>query len=86
MLIRRVALEAQIENLPGVDASVRPEAIDACLASIAQLSGVVKDASSYLPAYDQRSYSEVCEGFSASLPRQVFTVGCYRQSAISLRS
>lgn len=42
-----------------VDASARPEAIDACLAAISQLSDVVKDASSYLPAYDQRSYSEV---------------------------
>ncbi|KAH8152971.1 uncharacterized protein LAJ45_03198 [Morchella importuna] len=63
----QTALEAQIENLPGVDASVRPEAIDACLASIAQLSGVVKDASSYLPAYDQRSYSETIRDLSEKL-------------------
>lgn len=53
------ALGAQIEKLQVVDASARPEAIDACLAAISQLSDVVKDASSYLPAYDQRSYSEV---------------------------
>lgn len=58
------ALGAQIEKLQVVDASARPEAIDACLAAISQLSDVVKDASSYLPAYDQRSYSEVknCPG------------------------
>lgn len=52
-------LEAQIRRLSVIDASARPEAIDACLAAISRLSDVVKDASSYLPAYDQRSYSEV---------------------------
>lgn len=61
MLIFPAVLEAQIEKLQLVDASVRPEAIDACLAAISQLSDVVKGASSYLPAYDQRSYSEVRE-------------------------
>lgn len=61
MLIFSAVLGAQIENLQAVDVSARPEAIDACLAAISQLSDVVKDASSYLPAYDQRSYSEVRE-------------------------
>jgi hypothetical protein len=37
----------------------RNEAIDNCLADIDRLSHDVKDASSYLPAYDQRTYSEV---------------------------
>lgn len=58
-----LALEAQIELLPSVGPVERPEAIDRCLAAISTLSGVVKDASSYLPAYDQRSYSEVRDYF-----------------------
>ena len=37
----------------------RSDATDHCLAGIARLSGEVKDASSYLPAYDQRTYAEV---------------------------
>jgi hypothetical protein len=37
----------------------RSDATDHCLAGIARLSNEVKDASSYLPAYDQRTYAEV---------------------------
>jgi hypothetical protein len=37
----------------------RNDAVDHCLAGIDRLSHEVKDASSYLPAYDQRTYSEV---------------------------
>lgn len=37
----------------------RADATDHCLAGIARLSGEVKDASSYLPTYDQRTYAEV---------------------------
>lgn len=37
----------------------RTDAVDHCLAGIARLSKEVKDASSYVPAYDQRTYSEV---------------------------
>ncbi len=37
----------------------RVDATDHCLASIARLSAEVKDASVYIPAYDQRTYSEV---------------------------
>jgi hypothetical protein len=37
----------------------RNEAIDHCLAGIAKLSNEVKDASGYIPPYDQRTYSEV---------------------------
>lgn len=33
--------------------------VDQCLSRINQLSDNVKDAASYLPAYDQRKYSEV---------------------------
>lgn len=37
----------------------RNDAVDHCLAGIDRLSHEVKDASSYIPAYDQRTYSEV---------------------------
>jgi hypothetical protein len=37
----------------------RNDAVDHCLAGIARLSREVKDASSYIPAYDQRIYAEV---------------------------
>lgn len=37
----------------------RNEAIDNCLAGINRVALDVQDASSYLPAYDQRTYSEV---------------------------
>jgi hypothetical protein len=37
----------------------RSDATDHCLAGIARLSNEVKDASSYIPTYDQRIYAEV---------------------------
>ena len=37
----------------------RSDATDHCLAGIARLSNEVKDASSYIPTYDQRIYDEV---------------------------
>ena len=37
----------------------RKDAVDHCLAGIARLQKEVSDASSYVPAYDQRTYSEV---------------------------
>lgn len=37
----------------------RTDAVDHCLAGIGRLSNEVKDASSYIPAYDQRTYGEV---------------------------
>ena len=37
----------------------RSDAADHCLAGIARLSKEVQDASSYVPAYDQRTYGEV---------------------------
>ena len=37
----------------------RSDATDHCLAGIARLSSEVKDAASYLPTYDQRTYAEV---------------------------
>lgn len=40
-------------------AGERSDAVDHCLAGIARLSNEVKDASSYIPTYDQRIYAEV---------------------------
>jgi hypothetical protein len=37
----------------------RSDATDHCLAGITRLSAEVKDASNYLPSYDQRTYAEV---------------------------
>ena len=37
----------------------RADATDHCLAGISRLSNEVKDASSYIPTYDQRIYAEV---------------------------
>lgn len=56
-----VALQEQIERLK--DTSVpeveRLNLVDSCLSGISHLTNEVKDASSYLPAYDQRTYSTV---------------------------
>ncbi|KAI5806347.1 tubulin binding cofactor C-domain-containing protein [Geopyxis carbonaria] len=53
----------------------RPAVIDQCLASITEFSDRIKDASPYLPAYDQRAYSLKLKGLSAKLSttRQALT-------------
>lgn len=43
----------------GTSGGERHDAVDFCLSGIAKLTNEVKDASSYLPAYDQRTYSDV---------------------------
>ena len=52
-----------MDRLPALapNNSERNAALDHCLAGIDRLSHEVKDASSYLPAYDQRTYSAVCQ-------------------------
>ncbi|KAJ4313999.1 hypothetical protein N0V94_006683 [Neodidymelliopsis sp. IMI 364377] len=52
----------------------RNDAVDHCLAGIDRLSHEVKDASSYIPAYDQRTYSEAIKALSEKLQtiRQTF--------------
>lgn len=42
----------------GTSGGERADASDHCRAGIANLSNEVKDAASYLPAYDQRTYSD----------------------------
>ncbi|RAR01662.1 tubulin folding cofactor c [Stemphylium lycopersici] len=63
------ALQSQISALPDTSpvSRERNEAIDECLAGIDRLSHDVKDASSYLPAYDQRTYSEAIKALSEKL-------------------
>lgn len=55
------ALQEQMERLADrpLIAGERADAADHCLAGITRLSSEVKDASTYLPAYDQRTYAEV---------------------------
>lgn len=57
----RTALQEQMEKLAhtALAGGERNDAVDHCLAGIARLSHEVKDASSYIPAYDQRTYGEV---------------------------
>lgn len=55
------ALQEQMDRLADTSlvAGERSDATDHCLAGIARLSNEVKDASSYIPTYDQRIYAEV---------------------------
>lgn len=56
-----IAFQIRIDQLGNTSLAggERVDAIDHCLAGIARLSNEVKDASAYLPPYDQRQYSEV---------------------------
>lgn len=56
-----LALQEQMARLAdtALIGGERADATDHCLAGIARLSSEVKDASSYLPTYDQRTYAEV---------------------------
>ncbi|KAH6859858.1 hypothetical protein AA0119_g4163 [Alternaria tenuissima] len=62
-------LHRQIESLSSLSTSggERNQAIDDCLAGIDRLSHDVQDASSLLPAYDQRTYSETIKKLSEKL-------------------
>ncbi|KAK2768833.1 hypothetical protein FQN54_000693 [Arachnomyces sp. PD_36] len=72
----------------------RADATDHCLAGIARLSNEVKDASSYIPTYDQRIYAEAIKALQDKLtetraavaPRSKFAFRTARKnpSAISL--
>lgn len=77
------ALQEQMVRLDdqGTSGGERADAVDHCLAGIARLSNEAKDASSYIPAYDQRTYSDAIKGLSNKLqdlrskvaPRQKFS-------------
>lgn len=53
-----------------ISGSERGDAVDQCLASIARLNQEVKDASSYIPAYDQRTYGEAIKSLGLKLQEE----------------
>ncbi|KAF2814047.1 TBCC-domain-containing protein [Mytilinidion resinicola] len=92
------ALQEQMERLSStaLAGGERNDAVDHCLAGIARLSHEVKDASSYIPAYDQRTYAEAIKALNDKLqktrlafaPRSKFSFRTAHKnpSAISLSS
>ncbi|KAL1602672.1 hypothetical protein SLS60_006090 [Paraconiothyrium brasiliense] len=62
-----IALQAQMSRLSSTSLTERPDAIDHCLAGISRLSSEVKDASSYIPAYDQRTYGDAIKALQEKL-------------------
>src|ERR1700761_14043 len=70
----------------------RSDAMDHCLAGITRLSSEVKDASGYLPAYDQRTYGEAIKALQEKLeetrrahaPKPKFSFKSKSPSALSL--
>lgn len=56
-----------MSRLSSASLTERPDAIDHCLAGISRLSSEVKDASSYIPAYDQRTYGEAIKALQEKL-------------------
>jgi hypothetical protein len=60
-LILFSAIQEQISQLSSIAVAggERQDAIENILAGISRLSNEVSDASDYVPAYDQRLYSEV---------------------------
>ena len=67
----------------------RADATEHCLAGIAHLSNEVKDASSYIPTYDQRTYAEAIKALNERLedvrttiaPRAKFSFKTGRKNA-----
>ncbi|KAK0353728.1 hypothetical protein LTR91_019268 [Friedmanniomyces endolithicus] len=62
-------LTQQINDLGsrGTSGGERADAVDHCQAGIARLSDAVKDASSVIPAYDQRTYGDAIKALSNKL-------------------
>ncbi|OJD35594.1 tubulin-specific chaperone c [Diplodia corticola] len=84
-------LQEEINTLANkaVTGGERADGVEHCLAGIARLSREVKDASSYIPAYDQRTYSEAIKALNDKLnqtrasfaPRSKFSFKSTRQSS-----
>ncbi|KAF1970376.1 tubulin-specific chaperone-like protein c [Bimuria novae-zelandiae CBS 107.79] len=62
-----LALQDEMSRLASVSPTERPDAIDHCLAGTSRLSDEVKDASAYIPAYDQRTYGEAIKALHDKL-------------------
>ncbi|KAL1303259.1 hypothetical protein AAFC00_006673 [Neodothiora populina] len=90
------ALQERMQQLDNYSAAggERNDAVDYCLSGIAKLTSEVKDASSYLPAYDQRTYTNTIKTLSDKLqkarasfaPRQKFSFksGFQRKNASAI--
>ncbi|PSN62554.1 TBCC-domain-containing protein [Corynespora cassiicola Philippines] len=88
------ALQEQMERLHNTSYSggERNDAVDHCLAGIDRLSHEVKDASSYIPAYDQRTYAEAIKALSEKLqnirntfnPPKKFQFKSFRKNASAI--
>ncbi|KAA8894283.1 tubulin binding cofactor C-domain-containing protein [Sphaerosporella brunnea] len=84
--------ESLLEKLRTAPANEHPQIIDACLAGISHLSDLLKDAASYLPAYDQRSYSLKVKALTNQLssirqslaPKQKFTFKSKRNTGATI--
>lgn len=84
-------LQEEINRLAdkAITGGERADGVEHCLAGIARLSREVKDASSYIPAYDQRTYSEAIKALNDKLnqaraafaPRSKFSFKSTRQSS-----
>ena len=74
---------SQVEN-NALAGGERQEAIDHCLAGISRLSNEVTDVASSIPAYDQRTYSQVRET-SVLQPFGILSDFSYRPSKHSQR-
>ncbi|EEA18992.1 hypothetical protein TMatcc_010464 [Talaromyces marneffei ATCC 18224] len=70
------ALQEQMDRLADTSlvAGERSDATDYCLAGIARLSNEVKDASSYIPTYDQRIYAEAIKALQDKLSETRATI------------
>jgi len=87
-----LVLETTLDQLRAVSADERPVIIEQCLAGIGHLSDLLKDAASYLPAYDQRAYSLKVKSLSDQLsevrlslaPKQKFSFKSRRNNAPSI--
>ncbi|KAK2744002.1 hypothetical protein FQN57_004455 [Myotisia sp. PD_48] len=90
------ALQVKIDRLtltPLVGGE-QADAVDYCLAGISHLSNEVKDASSYIPAYDQRIYGEAIKALQDKLgetreiiaPRRKFAFKTARKNAAAVPS
>ncbi|SMR60555.1 unnamed protein product [Zymoseptoria tritici ST99CH_1E4] len=63
------ALQEQMGRIQshGTAGGERSDAVDHCLSAIARLSTEVQDASSFIPAYDQRTYGDAIKALNAKL-------------------
>lgn len=58
----------------GTSGGERADAVDHCLSAIARLSTEAQDASSYIPAYDQRTYGDAIKALNSRLQEVRFSV------------